>query len=626
MVQTSARLALAAAALLAVPACPKSETGPGPQPPIGDGNGDGDASTRALPPAIPAEIKLQTVAPNDGHSPQARSPLLDHMVKENKRWFASLSRRPAAADRSRPRARIPAYFIGYRIIDERTVVIDATDGGIITNEDMDDRSVDVEVRVGSPELDNLRTLKDRQLDALTSLQRVGVMPRGTDREAIQHHLWLETDRRYREAATRYALVVNDQQTQGSQTDHPPDFSREKAEVFIGKPAKLSIDKKEWLRRIRGCSSRGQKASNKATRTSCRVQFSETMTYYVNSEGSQIQRARTDARLIVSVGVKAPDGQSLSRLEQVFATGPDQLPSDAEIDKLLALVNKDLNDLHDSPVVDPYVGPAILEGRAAAVFFHEVFGHRVEGHRQKDELSGQTFSAKVGRRIMPEWLTVYDDPTVAALNGTTLNGFYRFDDEGVRAQRAALVTDGVLKGFVQGRDPLKNFPRSNGHGRKEPGLNAVSRQGNLLVETRRSVTKDELRAELIAEVKRQNKDYGMLFTDITGGFTNTSRLGSQSFEVTPVMAYRIYKDGREELVRGVDIVGTPLTALGSIISAARPLETFNGMCGAESGWVPVSASSPSLLLSSLEVERSFSPNDSGPTLDPPSLRSLPGGAR
>jgi hypothetical protein len=148
---------------------------------------------------------------------------------------------------------------------------------------------------------------------------------------------------------------------------------------------------------------------------------------------------------------------------------------------------------------------------------------------------------------------------------------------------------------------------------------VSRQGNLVVETERSVTKDELRQALLAEVKRQNKPYGMLFTDISGGFTNTSRLGSQSFEVTPVMAYRIYPDGREELVRGVDIVGTPLTALGSILSAARPMETFNGMCGAESGWVPVSATAPSLLLRSLEVERSFNPSDRGPVLDPPAVR-------
>jgi hypothetical protein len=115
---------------------------------------------------------------------------------------------------------------------------------------------------------------------------------------------------------------------------------------------------------------------------------------------------------------------------------------------------------------------------------------------------------------------------------------------------------------------------------------------------------------------------MLFTDISGGFTNTSRISFQGFKVNPVMAYRVYPDGKKEVVRGLDISGTPLSALASIISAARPIETFNGICGAESGWVPVSASAPSLLLRSLEVERSYTPTDRGPVLPPPSLEAPP----
>jgi predicted Zn-dependent protease len=284
--------------------------------------------------------------------------------------------------------------------------------------------------------------------------------------------------------------------------------------------------------------------------------------------------------------------------------------------MIKTVNTELDALHKAPVVDPFVGPAILEGRAAAVFFHEVFGHRIEGHRQKDDNSGQTFSSKVGEKIMPDWLSVYDDPTLTSLNGIWLNGFYRFDDEGVPAQRAPLVGEGVLRGFAMGRNPLTGFPKSNGHGRREPGLAAVSRQGNLVVESKRSVEREQLVADLLAEVKRQKKPFGMLFTDISGGFTDTSRAGFQAFKVEPVMAYRIYTDGRRELVRGVNIVGTPLIALGSIVSAARPVETFNGMCGAESGWVPVSASAPSLLLETLEIERGFQPADRAPVLPPP----------
>jgi predicted Zn-dependent protease len=221
--------------------------------------------------------------------------------------------------------------------------------------------------------------------------------------------------------------------------------------------------------------------------------------------------------------------------------------------------------------------------------------------------------------MPDWITVYDDPTIASLNKTLVNGFYRFDDQGVLAQRASLVDAGVLKGFVMSRDPLIGFPESNGHGRHEPGLPAVSRQGNLVVEASRSVPDAQLKAMLIEEIKRQRKPYGMMFTDISGGFTNTQRFLPQSFKVNPVMAYRVYPDGREELVRGVDIEGTPLIALGSILAAGRTVEVFNGMCGAESGWVPVSASAPSLLLSQLEVARSDAAiGSSSPTLPPPSI--------
>ena len=341
---------------------------------------------------------------------------------------------------------------------------------------------------------------------------------------------------------------------------------------------------------------------------------------MNSEGSLVQKSWTTSRLAVSVGVKADDGMPLSRLEQEFAPTPGQLPGLEREVEMIKLVTKDLDDLHEAPVVDPWVGPAILEGRAAAVFFHEVFGHRIEGHRQKNPLFGKTFTKAVGQRIMPTWLSVYDDPTIEKLNGIYLNGFFRFDDEGVPAQHVPLVDKGVLKGFVMGRSPIEGFPRSNGHGRAEAGLPAVSRQGNLVVESTHSIDKEELYKRLVEEVKRQGKEFGMVFTDISGGYTNTSTFSAQSFKVEPIMAYRVYTDGRKELVRGVDISGLPLTVLDNLMAAARPLETFNGMCGAESGWVPVSASAPSLLVQTLEVERGFEPQNADPVLPPPSIRS------
>jgi predicted Zn-dependent protease len=448
------------------------------------------------------------------------------------------------------------------------------------------------------------------------------VPFGDDKQALAHAIWLETDRRYHEAASALGYVKQDQATL-SKHSKEADFSNEPAEVYVEAPARLEFDKAQWVERLKRCSNKalpkpGDKHS--ATRGTCGVVFQLNTAYFVNSEGAQIQQSWTNAQLSVSVGVKADDGMNLSRLEQRFGRTPADLPGDAEVDKMIATVTADLDALHEAPLADPYVGPAILEGRAAGVFFHEVFGHRIEGHRQKDTTSGQTFASYVGKDIAPEWLSVYDDPQIATLNGLQLNGFYRYDDEGVRAHRVPLIDRGKLVGFEMGRNPITGFPHSNGHGRHSPGLPPVARQGNLVVEASRTVDRKDLEAMLIEEVKKQGRPYGMIFTDISGGFTNTSAFAPQAFKVNPVMAYRLYPNGKRQLVRGIDISGTPLVALQSIRAASRQIESFNGVCGAESGWVPVSASAPSLLLEKIEVEKGFIPPDRPPVLQPPSVRT------
>ncbi len=221
----------------------------------------------------------------------------------------------------------------------------------------------------------------------------------------------------------------------------------------------------------------------------------------------------------------------------------------------------MSALRAAPLAEPYSGPALLSGRAAAVFFHEVLGHRVEGQRQRGRDEGQTFTKKVNEKILPEFLSVTDDPTLHTLAGTELSGFYRYDDEGIPASRVEVVKDGILKNFLMGRLPVKNFSNSNGHGRAQQGLMPVGRQGNLIVTSSKTIPDAQLRARFIEEIKKQGKPYGLYFEDIQGGFTLTTRDLPQAFQVLPVMVWRVYADGRpDELVRGVDIVGTPLTVL------------------------------------------------------------------
>jgi predicted Zn-dependent protease len=278
---------------------------------------------------------------------------------------------------------------------------------------------------------------------------------------------------------------------------------------------------------------------------------------------------------------------------------------------------------NAPVVDPYVGPALLSGRAAAVLFHEIFGHRVEGHRQKDETEDQTFTKMVDKSVLPDFLSVVFDPTRRTAAGVSLNGSYLYDDEGVKAQPVTVVDKGVLKAFLMSRSPIRGFAQSNGHGRRQPGYEVVSRQSNLFVESSQTVTDARLRQMLIEEIRRQNKPYGLYFEQVTGGFTLTGRQGPQAFKVIPVVVYRVYPDGRkDELVRGADMVGTPLASFAKIVATGGSPEVFNGFCGAESGSVPVAAVAPSLLISEMEIQKKPAAEDRPPYLPAPPT----GGAR
>jgi len=316
---------------------------------------------------------------------------------------------------------------------------------------------------------------------------------------------------------------------------------------------------------------------------------------------------------------------LGASETFEAEDMGRLPDEKTVQQAIEKVHKKLVALLKAPLAEPYTGPAILSGKAAGVFFHEIFGHRIEGHRQKDESEGQTFTKMVGQKILPDFLTVKMDPTLHRLANTDLFGWYNFDDEGVAAQPVSVVKAGVLENFLLSRSPITGFPISNGHGRKQAGAEVVARQSNLVVESSKAVSPAELRKQLVEEIKRQNKPYGLYFEEVTSGFTITSRRGLQAFSVAPVMVYKVFADGKpDQLVRGSDIVGTPLTSFSKIVQTSNETTVFNGYCGAESGQVPVSASSPALLVSEIEVSLRERSQERPPFLDRPSGPTIAGG--
>jgi predicted Zn-dependent protease len=532
-----------------------------------------------------------------------RSPLLAAMQAELDRSFKTLGAQNPAA-----------YYIGYTITETQRADVSGSNGALLNSNEARNRWLEVSVRTGNYDLDNTHKIGERQAQ---SGGPGAPMPLDNDTEVVRRAIWLETDRQYRAAAESLIKIKTGKEVKIETAEgQAPDFTHEQPHTYIGPENSFVLDRKPWEEKVR--------AYTKAFRDSAAVINSiVTFTaqaqnaFHLTSEGTQLQYGQIRYRLELFVQGKAPDGMDLNRYYNFDWVKPADAPDDKAVYAAEAGMRKELEGLVAAPLNEPSVGPALLTGRAAAVFFHEVFGHRAEGHRQKDVAEGQTFAKKVGEQILPDFLSIVDDTTMTKLGPSDLLGYYEYDDEGVKAHRVTLVDRGVLKDFEMSRSPLVGFPHSNGHGRRQLGATPVSRQGNLIVESSKTVTNAQLRAKLIELIKAQNKPFGLLIDDIAGGFTFTGRGQPQAFQVLPLVVYKVFADGRpDQLVRGVDIVGTPLAALTKIVATGDTPEVFNGYCGAESGSVPVSAASPAILTTELEVQKKETSTDRPPILPPP----------
>jgi TldD protein len=504
------------------------------------------------------------------------------------------------------------YFLAYAVTQQETHILTATSGMLASKDSSKSRSLDVTLRVGSPQLDNYRTV-GRNFATFTNGSLLSL---DDNPNALKRRIWMDTDGVYRAASQRLLNIRTNKEVKVAATDQSGDFSPADPVISYKLVPEVRFDADKWAGRARQWSKRFAEYPDILS-SSVTVLAQREMKTFVNTEGTRLQHGRTFARILISARSKASDGMDLATSETIEADDPTRLPSDKAVEAAVDRVAKDLRGLLRAPEVDPFVGPAILSGRAAGVFFHEIFGHRIEGHRQKDDNEGQTFTKSVNGPVLPSFLSVTFDPTVKRLAETDLYGWYDFDDEGVVARRVPVVEGGILKTFLLSRSPIAGFANSNGHGRRQAGAEIVSRQSNLIVSSSNSVPDAKLREMLIEEIKKQGKPYGLYFESVTGGFTTTGRSGLQAFTVIPLVVYRVYPDGRpDELVRGADIVGTPLASFAKIVATGNQPQVFNGYCGAESGSVPVSAISPALLVTEIEVQKKNRSQERPPLLGRP----------
>ena len=516
--------------------------------------------------------------------------VLDAMTTELHRAFTSLGKQGDAKQ-------LPPYFLSYSVADASFVSIGAQYGALVNSSSNHVREADVQMRVGDPKLDN--THAAHRGSAVSNTQ----LPLNDDRQALASALWQVTNTGYGNALDNYLRVKTEAEVRAKEEDSSPDFSQETPQTHLGKPAPpVVVDRAAWEQRVRALSRIFREYPDVNRNTVMLTAQNET-DYYASSEGAQVVTPHVQARLVIFAMTRAEDGMDLFRAQTFEAETAAGLPAQPALEAAVRDLGNSLEALRKAPVTEPFNGPVILSGRAAAVFFHEVLGHRLEGQRQRGDDEGQTFTKELGKEVLPAFLSVADDPTAIKYGTTYLSGTYEYDDEGQKARRVDLIENGVLKNFLMSRLPIKSFANSNGHGRAQTGKVPTGRQGNLIVTSTKTEPEADLRKQLIEEAKKQGKPYGLYFEDISSGFAVTQRSSPQAFSVVPLVVWRVYVDGRpDELVRGVSIVGTPLAAMKSILATGDKYEVFNGECGAESGTIPVSAVAPAMLLSAMETQK------------------------
>lgn len=544
---------------------------------------------------------------------QAKDSVLDTMTTELDRSFQALQEQDT-----------PPYFLSYEITQDDVVSISGAFGQITGSEKSVNRILDIDLRVGDYFVDNTHPVNTPfGMGDLFDLGLPSVIP-VDDPDALRTVLWLYTDKKYKQAVTQITNVQSILQAQVEKDDQSGDFSQTPTETYEEETKELVVDEDLLKRKIRLYTQFFSEAEHIRSNSATISADIETR-WFVNSEGTRIKVSHPYFRLVISAATKADDGMVLNKSLTFEGSSQESLLQDTKIVTDVQQLIADLKTLREAPLAEPYTGPAILYGRATGVFFHEVLGHRLEGHRLKDDDDGQTFLKAVNTQILPESISVVFDPTIDHWDDTVLLGTYKYDNQGVKGRRVVIVDRGVLKGFLMSRRPLEGFPTSNGHGRKNVGNLAIARQSNMFVEVENPVTYETLETMLIERVVQEDKPYGLIFHDIQGGFTNTGVVMPNAFQVTPVLVYKLYPDGKKEVIRGANLIGTPLTTFSRVEQGADDYAVFNGMCGAESGWVPVSTVAPSILVSQIEVQKSGTSRDIPPILPspvrPPADRSI-----
>ncbi len=492
---------------------------------------------------------------------------------------------------------VPApYYIEYRLSDVDEYDADAVFGALRRSDRSHARSVRVVVRVGDYKQDSYYG---------PGVGVVTLAPVDDNAAALRWQLWSATDRAYKSASA--ALAQKKAALLQFTADQPfDDFARAPAVQSVGPVAKLEFDQKQWEETLEK-STALFRSDPKIQSLGALVRFRAVNQYFVNSEGTVTRHGYTVYLLTLGGTTQATDGMRLDRSPYYAAATAKELPTSEQVMADTAKMIETLQKLREAPVVsEDYRGPVLFSPDAANDIFYGMIGRNVLGIRPKPGDAARTageFSSNYKGRVLPVFLSVDDDPTLRTFGGKTLLGSYMTDDEGVQAEKVALIQGGELMNYLLGREPIRDFPESNGHGRAGPGQGTSPNIGNLIVESKETLSSDALKQKLIDLCRQQGLAYGY-FVDTLGGM-----------DYSPRLLYRVYvSDGHEELVRGAEFNELDTRALRNGVVAVGD----DPLVGNRDGAVPMTVISPSILFDDLEVKRTDTKNAKLPQYPPPDL--------
>ena len=534
------------------------------------------------------------------------------------------------------------YFIEYKLEDQESYSIGASLGGLLTARQMHLRVPAVQVRVGSYDLDNTNHLYagaggGARYDRDT-------WPLDDSLQAFRQNLWLATDRAYKSAVEAFS-IKKEILKQTNVTDPLPDFYRAQPFTKVLPGKLVPLDGEAWKARSARVSS--VFAAYPEIMTSG-VEFESiaSISYYMNSEGSTARYLDSLTSLRIRAATQAPDGMSLRDSVVHVSFEASKMASDADTIKSAEQVANNLRALVKAPLGEAYSGPILMEPLASAQLLGYLLGDNIRSPRKPMAEPGRSvpfvsseLEGKIGSRILPEWLDVVDDPTQTEFRGHTLAGYYLIDNDGVPPKAVSVVEKGVLKEFLRSRQPIKGYSDSTGHARLLAGFGANQPViGNLFIRARQTKKMDALKQQLISMIQQRNKPYGILirkldypssasFGELQSIFTAMMQSGGGGRPAPlPTLVYKIYPDGREELVRGLRLRGVSTRSLRDIMAASEEVAFFDfvnnaapfAMMGAPGYLAPATVTAPGILFEELELERSQDESSKVPIAPPPTL--------